>query len=449
MLGASSTVNSWSIGSERTLLCAALTESRSDVIREIGAQLMATDFYEETHQNLWRCRTSLADAGVAHDMAAVMDSATKLNLFLGGSDYVLGLISDETLKVSSDLALKSAAKRVKDYSILRVFTETLKTATQLSESGTQSHEDLIGFVSDSIENIRSSNSIRGSGPMHIMHYVAAVTEQVEMRLNGEMPQNTVTTGFSELDQLITGFAEGDLIVLAARPSMGKTAISLALGQAAADHGARDVLYFSTEQGGNQLAYRLISSNARIDGTALKRAELSTGDFDRMIEGASKVAGLRLHVDETSEITGPEIRARSRIFAQKHTKPMIVIDYLQRLKPHRLADLRLIIRENTSSFKNLAKELKCPVILLAQLNRDVEKRTNKRPMMSDLGESGAIEQDADIIMFIYRDDYYNPDSKEPGVTELITAKNRDGAIGQIKLLFEKRTQHYSEMVSYEH
>jgi replicative DNA helicase len=449
VLGATTPVNPWSIGSERALLCGALTEKRSDVIREIGAQLMASDFYEETHQNLWRCRTSLADAGVAHDMASVMDCATKLNLFLGGTDYVLGLVNDEALKVSSDLALKSAAKRVKDYSILRTFTETLKTATQLSESGTQSHEEVMGFVGDSIENIKSSSLVRSSGPMHIMHYVAAATEQVEMRLNGEAPANTVTTGFAGIDHLLTGFAEGDLIVLAARPSMGKTAISLAFGQAAAEFGGRSVLYFSTEQGGNQLAYRMIASNARVDGTALKRAELSTGDFDRMIEGASKVAGLNLHVDETSEITMPEIRARSRIFAQKHAKPMIFIDYLQRLTPHRQADLRLIVGENTTSLKNLAKELKCPVVVLAQLNREVEKRANKRPMMSDLSDSGKIEQDADIIIFLYRDDYYNPDSKEPGITEAITAKSRDGAIGVNKLLFEARTQHYSEVSSFGH
>ncbi|WP_371436275.1 replicative DNA helicase [Polaromonas sp.] len=433
-----------SVESEQALIAAALDESRGEVMQEITSALLATDFFEEAHQNIWRCRSSLADAGVAHDVAAVLDTGKKLGLFLGGPEYVMGLLHDDALKTSSDLALRASAKRVKDFSIMRIFTETLATAQGLALSGTQSHEEVISFVSDSIENLRSANATRNSGPMHVMHYVAGVIDQVILRMDGQVPTNTVPFGFSQIDDLTGGMADGDLIVLAARPSMGKTAISLAIAEAVAKIEDRHVLYFSTEQGGTALAYRLVSSKARIDGTKLRRGELSGDDFNRFDDGAREVGNYHLHIDDTSEITLPEIRARARIFKAKYKKILIVVDYLQRVAPHRVVnDPRIIVGEVSTGLKNTAKELKCPVLALAQLSRGVESRTNKRPMMSDLGESGKIEQDADIIMFLYRDEYYNPDTKEPGVTEVIVSKNRDGAIGVSKLAFEKRTQHFEE------
>lgn len=438
----------WSMESERMVICAALTESRGAVMREIAGQLLSTDFFEDAHQSIWRCRSSLADAGVAHDVTAVLDTAKKLGLFVGGAEYVMELLRDDALGTNSDLAVRAAAKRIKDFSILRTFTGTLETATALAKSGSQTHEDVISYVSDSLENIRSANQLRNSGPLHVMHYVAAVTEQVEMRMSGEEPQNCVTSGFGSIDHLITGFQEGDLIILAARPSMGKTAISLAFAEAAAA-GARNVLYFSTEQGGNALTYRMIASASRIDATNLRRAQLADGEWDRLFEGAQKVGNMSIYIDETSEITLPEIRARSRIFAQKHEKPIIFIDYMQRIAAHVKADPRLVIAEISTGLKNLAKELKAPVVCLAQLNRELEKRANKRPMMSDLAESGKIEQDADVIMFLYRDEVYNTDTKEPGITEVIIGKNRDGAVGIAKLSFDKRTLHYDDMTYHGH
>lgn len=192
----------WSLESERSVICAALTESRGDIAREIASQLMSTDFYDESHQNIWRCYSSLADAGVAHDVSAVLDTSKKLGLFAGGAQYLLDLLRDDAIATNSDLAVRSSAKRVKDFSILRTFIDTLKTATALAESGTQTHEDVTTYVSDALENIRSANSMRSSGPLHVMHYVAAVAEQVEMRMNGEVPQNIVTSGFSGLDEMI-------------------------------------------------------------------------------------------------------------------------------------------------------------------------------------------------------------------------------------------------------
>lgn len=411
---------------------------------EVDSMLMPTDFFEEVHQNIWRCRSALYNAGVPHDVAAVLDSGKKLGLNLGGAEYVMGLLHDDALKTMSQMSLSASARRVKDFSNMRCFTETLATAQTLALSGTQGIEDVLTFVADSIENIRSANVSRNSGPTQMVHYVSGVLEQVVMRLDGQEPTNTVPFGFSRIDDITGGMTDGDLIILAARPSMGKTAISLAIAEHAAKVGGREVLIFSMEQSGVALAYRFIASRARLDATKLKRGDLTGDDFSRFDAGAREVGELTIHIDETSELTISEIRARARIFKTKHPKMLVIVDYLQYMKDHRVAEKRIIVGEISSGLKGLAKELKCPVLALAQLSRGVESRTNKRPMMSDLGESGKIEQDADMIKFLYRDEYYNPDTKEPGITEVIISKNRDGATGMAKLAFEKRSQNFQDL-----
>lgn len=446
-INTNSSLLSWAIESEQNLISAALTESRAEIVREVSPQLSANDFFDETHQNIWRCRSSLADAGVAHDVAAVIDTAKKLGLFLGGTEYVMGLLHDEALKTTSDLAIRASAKRVKDYSIQRTFMATLLDAQTLAAGGTSTAQDVIAFVADSIENIRNSESFRTSGPMHVMHYVTGVIEGVSMRMDGEEPSTSVTTGFTGLDNRIGGLTDGDLIVLAARPSMGKTAISLAISEAAATAATspRTVLYFSTEQGGLALAYRMVASRSRLDATELRRGVFDMQYFDRFDGAAREIGSMPIYIDETSEITLPEIRARSRAFAAKHGSILIVVDYLQRLAPHRVGDPRVIVGEISTGLKNLAKELRCPIVALAQLNRKTEERLNKRPGMADLGESGKIEQDADVIMLLYRDEYYNKDTtQDPGITEVIVAKNRDGATGMTRLAFNARNQHYDEV-----
>lgn len=438
-----SSVNS-SIESEQALIAACLDSARDDVMHKIDSMLMPTDFFEEAHQNIWRVRSSLASAGVPHDVVAVLDAGKKMGLFLGGPEYVMGLLHDDALKTMSPLSLSASACRIKDFSQLRAFTDTLATAQSLALGGTQSVDEILTYVADSIQNIRSSNASRNAGPMAIMQYVAGVLDQVVMRLEGEEPTNTVMFGFSSLDEKTGGMTDGDLIVLAGRPSMGKTAISLAITEHVAEVGGREVLFFSMEQSGIALAYRMIASRSRLDASRLKKGDLQGDDFSRFDTGAREVGELPIHIDETSELVISEIRARARIFKAKYPKCLIVVDYLQYVKAHRQAEPRVIVGEITTGLKGLAKELKCPVIALAQLSRGVEARTNKRPMMSDLGESGKIEQDADMILFVYRDEYYNPDTRDPGITEVIVSKNREGATGMAKLLFDRRTQKFQEL-----
>lgn len=433
-----------SLDSERQILCAALTEGRNDLIREIAALIHADHFVDETHQNIWRIRTSLEDAGVAHDLTSILTSAQRSATFIGGADYLVSLVNTDWLAVSSDTAIRAAAKRVRDLATLRDFTKTMESAISLAYAGLQSPDEIVDMVGDNIESIRSASQTRSTSAMKIEHYIGAALEQIDIRANGAKPENLVTTGFAGLDRLMEGFAETDLIILAARPSMGKTAISLALAEAAAAPDRRNVLYFSTEQSGNALTYRILASASRLDAGKLKRAELNSDDCNRLAEGAERVGNLNLYIDETSELSLPDLRARARSFANKHPRPMIVVDYLQRMKHHRQADPRLIYGEISTGLKNLAKEIKAPVIALAQLNRETEKRVNKRPMMSDLSESGKIEQDADIIMFLYRDEYYNPETKEPGITEVIVGKNRDGKVGVAKLSFLANMQRYEDL-----
>jgi replicative DNA helicase len=243
---------------------------------------------------------------------------------------------------------------------------------------------------------------------------------------------------------------GDLIILAARPSMGKTSLAINIAEHVALNEGLPVAVFSMEMGAAQLAIRVMGSIGRIDQSRLRTGKLTDDDWPRFFEAAEKLKRMNLHIDETPGLTPGELRANARRLARAQGKlGLIVVDYLQLMSgssggadENRATEIGEISR----GLKGLAKELQCPVIALSQLNRSVETRTDKRPMMSDLRESGAIEQDADVIMFIYRDDYYNKDSKEPGVSEIIIGKQRNGPTGTVKLAFLKPLTKFENLAS---
>ena len=250
----------------------------------------------------------------------------------------------------------------------------------------------------------------------------------------------VPTGFIDLDRMTAGLQAGDLVVLAARPSMGKTAFAINIAEHVALEEGLPVAVFSMEMGAAQLAVRIVGSIGRIDQSHLRTGRLTDEEWPRLTEAIERLRTVSLHIDETPGLTPSELRASARRLARQQGKlGLIVVDYLQLMTgsvsegENRATELGEISR----GLKALAKELQCPVLALSQLNRSVEQRTDKRPMMSDLRESGAIEQDADIIMFIYRDDYYNKEkSAEPGVAEIIIGKQRNGPTGTVKLTFVK-------------
>ena len=262
----------------------------------------------------------------------------------------------------------------------------------------------------------------------------------ELHENGAEEVTGVRTGFYDLDRLTAGLQAGDLIVLAARPSMGKTALALNIGEHVAVKEGLPVVVFSMEMGASQLALRMVGSLGRIDQNHLRTGALRDDEWGRLSEAVEKLGKVSLFIDESGSLTPTELRARARRQARQCGQlGLIVVDYLQLMSGSDGTsdeNRATVLGEISRGLKSLAKELKCPVVALSQLNRSVESRTDKRPMMSDLRESGAIEQDADVIMFIYRDEYYNKDSKEPGVAEIIIAKQRNGPTDTFKLTFLK-------------
>jgi replicative DNA helicase len=261
----------------------------------------------------------------------------------------------------------------------------------------------------------------------------------------------VPSGFVDFDKMTSGMQAGDLIVLAARPSMGKTALAINIAEHVALNEGLPVAVFSMEMGASQLAIRIVGSIGRIDQQRLRTGKLNQEEWPRLAEAIEKLRNVSLHIDETPTLTPMELRANARRLARTCGKlGLIVVDYLQLMNGNITSnngDNRATeIGEISRGLKMLAKELQCPVIALSQLNRSVETRTDKRPMMSDLRESGAIEQDADVIMFIYRDDYYNKDSKEPGVAEIIIGKHRNGPTGTVKLAFLKPLTRFESLAS---
>jgi replicative DNA helicase len=277
--------------------------------------------------------------------------------------------------------------------------------------------------------------------------VVELLDRVQEMADNPMDITGVPTGFYDLDRMTSGFQAGDMIVLAARPSMGKTALAVNIAEHVALNEGLPVAVFSMEMGASQLAVRIVGSIGRIDQTHLRTGKLTDEEWPRLTEAIEKLRNVSLHIDETPGLTSSELRANARRLARQCGKlGLIVVDYLQLMSgsssdgENRATELGEISR----GLKMLAKELQCPVIALSQLNRSVETRTDKRPMMSDLRESGAIEQDADVIMFIYRDDYYNKDSKEPGVSEIIIGKQRNGPTGTVKLAFIKNLTRFESL-----
>jgi len=361
----------------------------------------------------------------------------------GKVDEVGGLAFLNSLAqyVPSSANIRRYAEIVRERSILRKLVSVSdEIATSAMNTNGRPVPHILDEAEQKIFNIGEEGSRMRQGFQSMGNLVVQLLDRVE-----EMSQNPnditgVPTGFFDLDRMTSGMQAGDLIVLAARPSMGKTALAINIAENVALNEGLPVAVFSMEMGASQLAIRIVGSIGRIDQTRLRTGKLLDEEWPRLTEAVERLRNVSLSIDETPGLTPSELRASARRLARNCGKlGLVVVDYLQLMNgssgtdgDNRATELGEISR----GLKMLAKELQCPVIALSQLNRGVEQRTDKRPMMSDLRESGAIEQDADVIMFIYRDDYYNKDSKEPGVAEIIIGKQRNGPTGTVKLTFLK-------------
>ena len=406
---------------------------------KVADLLVEADFYRYEHRLVFASITSLVNANRPADVITVfeqMQSQGKAEE-IGGLAYLNSLAQ----YVPSSANIRRYAEIVRERSILRKLVSVSdEIATSALSTNGRPVTNILDEAEQKIFSIGEEGSRMRQGFQSMDKLVVQLLDRVEEMSKNPNDITGVPTGFFDLDRMTSGMQAGDLLVLAARPSMGKTALAINIAEHVALHEDLPVAVFSMEMGASQLAIRIVGSIGRIDQGRLRTGKLIDDEWPRLSDAIERLKTVSLSIDETPGLTTSELRASARRLARSCGKlGLVVVDYLQLMSgsgggdgENRATELGEISR----GLKMLAKELQCPVIALSQLNRGVEQRTDKRPMMSDLRESGAIEQDADVIMFIYRDDYYNKDSKEPGVAEIIIAKQRNGPTGTVKLTFLK-------------
>ncbi|MBD3893316.1 replicative DNA helicase [Hydrogenophaga sp.] len=395
------------------------------------------DFYRYEHRLAYAAIATLVNANKPADVVTVYEHLQNL----GKADDAGGLAYLNALAqyVPSAANIRRYAEIVRERAILRkLITASDEIATTAFNTQGRAVDKILDEAEQKIFNIGEEGSRMKEGFQGMDTLVVDLLDRVQEMADNPNDITGVPTGFIDLDRMTCGLQAGDLVVLAARPSMGKTAFAINIAEHVALNEGLPVAVFSMEMGASQLAVRIVGSIGRINQTHLRNGKLTDDEWPRLTEAIEKLRNVSLHIDETPGLTASVLRANARRLSRQCGKlGLIVVDYLQLMSgsgsdgDNRAAELGEISR----GLKMLAKELQCPVIALSQLNRSVESRTDKRPMMSDLRESGAIEQDADIIMFIYRDEYYTKDAcKEPGVAEIIIGKQRNGPTGVVKLAF---------------
>jgi len=415
----------------------------SDVLTE-------QDFYRYEHRQIFGAMAVLINAGKPADVITVFEQlqSTGRAEEVGGLAYLNALAQ----YVPSAGNIRRYAEIVRDRSILRKLVSTSEdiSANAFNPKG-RTVNTILDEAEQKIFNIGEEGARAKQGFQPMSSLVVDLLDRVEQMSQDPNDVTGVPTGFYDLDRMTAGLQGGDLVVLAARPSMGKTALAINIAEHVALHEQLPVAVFSMEMGAAQLAVRIVGSIGRIDQGHLRTGKLSQDEWPRLTEAIERLRNISLHIDESAGLTTSELRANARRLARQCGQlGLIVVDYLQLMSGSGNSDgenRATELGEISRGLKMLAKELKCPVIALSQLNRSVEQRPDKRPMMSDLRESGAIEQDADIIMFIYRDEYYTKDAcKEPGVAEIIIAKQRNGPTGVVKLAFVNKITKFESLAS---
>ena len=406
-----------------------------------AAELLTdSDFYRWEHRLIWGAIAALVQRSKPADVITVFEQLQSQ----GRADDSGGLVYLNALaqSVPSAANMRRYAEIVRERAILR---KLIKASDEIATAAFNRDGRAVVQILDDAEakilKIGEEGARQREGFQGIDKLVVALLDRVtELAENGAEDVTGVRTGYYDLDSMTAGLQKGDLIVLAARPSMGKTALALNIAEHVAVAEELPALVFSMEMGASQLALRMVGSLGRINQQHLRTGKLADDEWGRLAEAVEKLGAAQIFIDETAALTVAELRARARRMARQFggTLGLIVVDYLQLMSGSSGSDENRAteLGEISRGLKALAKELQCPVLALSQLNRSVESRNDKRPMMSDLRESGAIEQDADIIMFIYRDEYYHKDSKDAGIAEVIVAKQRNGPVGTLKLTFLK-------------
>lgn len=431
-----------SIQAEQSVLGGLMLSN--EAFDKIADCLVDVDFYRDDHRRIFRAITKLVETNKAADILTVAEQLKMTGELaqIGGITY----LADLTGSVPSASNIALYAEIIRDRALMRRLAQAGETISSNATTphaargdGVMDARQMLDNAEKLIFDISESRGRQRGGPVEISSLLSTVMENLDELAANPSSITGVETGFIDLDEMTCGMHGGDLIILAGRPSMGKTAMALNFAEHVALALGLPTLIYSMEMGGTQIAQRFLSSVAKVDQQALRTGRLESRDWDRLNEAMAKLNSAPIHVDETPALTAIELRARARrMWRQFDGLGLIVVDYLQLMSSaggSKGENRATEISEISRSLKALAKELKCPVLALSQLNRSLEQRPNKRPVMSDLRESGAIEQDADVILFVYRDEVYNPESPDAGVAEVIIGKQRNGPIGTVKLSFQ--------------
>jgi replicative DNA helicase len=413
--------------------------------------LRPDDFYRGDHRQIYTAITSLIDKAHPADVVTVHEALSTIGKAeeIGGLIYLNRLAQD----TPSAANIRRYAEIVRDRAILRrLIAVADDIANQALNPQGRDTRSLLDEAESKIFNINEEGARGRSGFQSLPDLLSQVVDRIG-QLYDQSNHSGITgvpTGFTDLDKMTSGFQPGDLVIVAGRPSMGKTAFSLNIGEHVAVDQSLPVAVFSMEMGATQLAMRMVCSVGRLDQQRVRTGQLVDDDWPRLTNAIQKMQDSQLYIDETPGLNALELRSRARKLSRQCGQlGLVIVDYLQLMSSASASgeNRATEISEISRSLKGLAKELQCPVIALSQLNRSLEQRPNKRPVMSDLRESGAIEQDADVIIFIYRDEVYNPDSPEKGTAEIIIGKQRNGPIGTVRLTFlgkYTKFENYSSM-----
>jgi len=433
-----------SIEAEQSILGGLLLDnSKWDVV---GDKVIEDDFYRQDHRLLFRVVSRLATSGNPIDVITVSEELQRLGELenAGGMGY-LAELAEKTPSASN---VRSYANIVHERSVLR---RLIQVSGEISDSAFnptgRSTNELLDDAERKVFKISESSAGQESGPSSVNPVLTKTLERIEELFDAPDGITGVTTGFKDLDDMTSGLQPSDLVIVAARPSMGKTAFAMNLVESAIIKAEKSVLVFSMEMPADSILMRMLSSLGQINQTRVRSGKLEEEDWPRLSSAAKMLKDRPLYIDDTAGLSPTEVRSRARRVARelKGDIGMIMIDYLQLMQIPGMNEGRTAeISEISRSLKALAKEMNCPVVALSQLNRGLESRTDKRPMNSDLRESGAIEQDADVIMFIYRDEYYNEESPDKGIAEIIIGKQRNGPIGKVKLQFQGQFTKFNDL-----
>ena len=401
---------------------------------KVSEELVDADFYRHEHQLIFRAMGGIVEKSQPLDVITLSEALDKIGDLdaVGGLAY-LGELAKNTPSASN---IRAYADIIRERSVLRqLVTVAHEIADDAFETGGLSSSDILDEAERKVFQIAEMRPSIG-GPQAVNPLLTKAIEKIDELYQSDNAITGLSTGFADLDKMTAGLQPSDLIIVAGRPSMGKTTFAMNLVEHAVISNDKPVIVFSMEMPGDSLVMRMLSSLGRIDQTKMRTGQLDDDDWPRLTSAVSLLKDRLLFIDDSAALSPTEIRSRARRIAREHGQlGLIMIDYLQLMQVKGSSENRTgEISEISRSLKALAKELNAPVVALSQLNRSLEQRSDRRPVMSDLRESGAIEQDADVIAFIYRDEVYNDESPDKGVAEIIIAKQRNGPIGKCRLAF---------------